>query len=402
MDIKIIDSIMGSGKTSWAIQEMNKNNDKSYIYITPFLSEVERIRKTVANKTFYEPKNIGSGKLDSLHNLILDGKNIASTHALFKMATEETIELLRANDYVLILDEVMDVVEPINLKRNDLDMLFGNDVIRVDKDNNNMVIWNEDKLDWETQYDTLRRQCICKNVFMVNNTLLMWTFPINVFNTFNEVYVLTYLFNGQIQKYYYDIYGIDYEYYSVYNKDDEYYLGDYIKEYNMEKIKSKINIIDDKINLIGRTQYSLSKNWFRESKNKLLIEQLKKNLLNYFQKKVNGKSKDNMWATYKDFKGKLIGKGYTKGFVSLGCRATNDYCDKSNLAYCANIFVHPIIYDFFKGRGITINQDIYALSELIQWIWRSRIRKGEEINLYIPSSRMRRLLKDWLEGKDIG
>ena len=40
-----------------------------------------------------------------------------------------------------------------------------------------------------------------------------------------------------------------------------------------------------------------------------------------------------MWATYKDFKGKLIGKGYTKGFVSLGCRATNDYCDKSNLAY---------------------------------------------------------------------
>ena len=52
MDIKIIDSIMGSGKTSWAIQEMNKNNDKSYIYITPFLSAVERIRKTVANKTF--------------------------------------------------------------------------------------------------------------------------------------------------------------------------------------------------------------------------------------------------------------------------------------------------------------------------------------------------------------
>ena len=51
----------------------------------------------------------------------------------------------------------------------------------------------------------------------------------------------------------------------------------------IKKIKSKINIIDDKINLIGRTQYSLSKNWFRESKNKLLIEQLKKNLLNYFQ-----------------------------------------------------------------------------------------------------------------------
>lgn len=399
MEIKIIDSIMGSGKTSWAIQKMSNEDDKSYIYITPFLSEVERIKKMVANKTFYEPKNIGEGKLDSLHKLIIDGKNIASTHALFKMATEETIELLKANDYVLILDEVMEVVEPIKLKKNDLDMLFGNNVIRVDKENNNLVIWNEDKLDWETQYDSLRRQCICKNVFMVNNTLLMWTFPVNVFNTFNEIYILTYLFDGQIQKYYYDIYNIDYEYYSVYNKDGKYYLGDYIKDYDMGEIRSKINvIIDDKINLIGKTRTSLSKSWFERSNNKLLIEQLKKNMENYYKNKLNSKSKDNMWTTFKDFKGKLKGQRYTKGFVSLGCRATNDYCDKYNLSYCANIFIHPIIKQFFIDRGINVNEDEYALSELIQWIWRSRIRKGETINLYIPSSRMRELFINWLNG----
>lgn len=401
MKVNVIDSIMGSGKTSWAIDKMNNDNKNSYIYITPFLSEVERIKTSIKTKRFYEPKNIGEGKLDSLHKLIVDGKNIASTHALFKMATEETIALLQANNYILILDEVMEVVSPIPLKKNDLDILFTNELIRVDKNNNNLVIWNEDKIDWETQYDSLRRQCICKNVFMVNNALLMWTFPIDVFNTFEEVYILTYLFDGQIQKYYYDIYGIDYEYYSVYNKDNKYYLGNYIKSYNMEEIKNKINIIDDKINLIGKTRTSLSKSWFERSNNKMLIEQLKKNTENYFKNKLNSKSKDNMWTTFKLAKGKLKGQRYTKGFVSLGSRATNDYCDKVNLAYLSNIFINPLIKQFFIDRGINVNEDEYALSELIQWIWRSRIRQGEEINLYIPSSRMRKLLIDWLEGEDI-
>ena len=34
---------------------------------------------------------------------------------------------------------------------------------------------------------------------------------------------------------------------------------------------------------------------------------------------------------------------------------------------------------------------------MLQWIWRSRIRKGENINIYIPSMRMRQLLKNWLD-----
>lgn len=37
----------------------------------------------------------------------------------------------------------------------------------------------------------------------------------------------------------------------------------------------------------------------------------------------------------------------------------------------------------------------YALSEMIQWIFRSRIRNNESINIYIPSSRMRNLLQNF-------
>ena len=64
--------------------------------------------------------------------------------------------------------------------------------------------------------------------------------------------------------------------------------------------------------------------------------------------------------------------------------------------YFCNIFFNPVIKKFFETRNIKMNEDLYSLSELIQWIYRSRIRNGGKINLYIPSKRMRQLLIDWL------
>ena len=40
--------------------------------------------------------------------------------------------------------------------------------------------------------------------------------------------------------------------------------------------------------------------------------------------------------------------------------------------------------------------DAYALTELIQWVWRSRVRNGQPITLYLPSLRMRQLIEEWL------
>ena len=40
--------------------------------------------------------------------------------------------------------------------------------------------------------------------------------------------------------------------------------------------------------------------------------------------------------------------------------------------------------------------DEYALTEMIQWVWRSRVRNGRSITLNLPSPRMRRLMEKWL------
>ena len=78
---------------------------------------------------------------------------------------------------------------------------------------------------------------------------------------------------------------------------------------------------------------------------------------------------------------------------------TNEYRETYILAYCTNRFVKPTLIQFFSKKEIYINQDEYALSEMLQWIWRSRIRDGKPIHIYIPSKRMRDLLTQYLQPK---
>lgn len=35
--------------------------------------------------------------------------------------------------------------------------------------------------------------------------------------------------------------------------------------------------------------------------------------------------------------------------------------------------MNPYRYKFFNSHGAEVDQDMYSLSELIQWIWRSQI-----------------------------
>ena len=66
-----------------------------------------------------------------------------------------------------------------------------------------------------------------------------------------------------------------------------------------------------------------------------------------------------------------------------------------------DLYMVPTVKMFIESRGVTVDQDQYALSALVQWIFRSAIRDGEPITLYIPSERMRGLLIDWLNPKSV-
>lgn len=400
VDIYVVDTIMGAGKTSAAITQMNDDMENNYIFITPFLKEVDRIKENCTTRKFVEPENKGKGKLDSLHYLIGKGYNIASTHALFKNYNDYTKELIHNNSYKLILDEVFNVLEAIPLHKDDIRLMFTTGLAHLDDDN--YVVWDDDTYEGK-KFDEIKHMSKNHNLLLIDNMLLLWNFPIDIFKAFKEVYILTYMFDAQVQKYYYDINNVEFKYLGVEKKNNLYRFSNnctipkYVKELN-----NKINILEDeKLNYIGDIETALSSSWFdRElgKRNKPLIKTLKNNLINVFLNKFNSTSNENMWTTYKESQTALSGKGYTKGFVSVNARATNEFRHKKCLAYCANIFFNPYIKNYFLNNGVKVLEDKYALSELVQWVWRSAIRDNDYIFIYIPSARMRKLLKDWLNG----
>lgn len=411
--ITVVDSIMGSGKTSWAIQYINESpTSTKFIFITPYLTEIERIIECT-KKTFVQPEQIGKkGKLDSLKKAIVNGENIVSTHALFKRCDAELIQLIESENYTLILDEVLDVISEIPMTKDDIKILLnstdddGNSIITVgDKGE---VTWNNCDYD-SGNYQTIRNLANAGNLVLFDESKMYWMFPIEMFQAFNEVFILTYMFDGQIQCYYYRLSNMDFVYRSV-NYDDSlrYKLTEYRGKYgeNRQHIKSLINIYysspsDNRdINKIGEKYNSLSKSHLSEnSKGKYFKDMIKNNSYNFYRHKSNCSTKKVIWTTFKDYKKVLTPRGLTKRFVSLNARATNEYAEAITCIYLANRYMNPMIKRFFHSNDISVNEDLFALSELLQWLFRSAIRNNEPIDVYIPSLRMRKLLERYLNNE---
>ena len=399
--ITIIDSPMGFGKTSYIIDKMKNDLSHKYLYITPFLSEVERIKTECKNREFVEPdnRNRKGSKLESLKQLVVSGRNIASTHSLLSMADEELIMLIKSNNYILVLDEALSVVEDADVTESDIELLFNQDLIEISDKETGLVKWKDDT--YNGLYNDIRDLAKANTLFYVSNTLMIWALPIDIFKVFDSAYILSYLFDCQVQKYYFDYFKVEYEYYHVEGTYGNYKLIKTVdSNYDIEfrrKAKELINIVDnEKLNTVGDKNYSMSMKWFSKSENELKVKQLKKNIYNFFRNISKTPSNKNMWTCYKKYQSKVKGSGYSKGFVSCNSRATNEFSDKEALAYCINRYMNPFYKKFFSSRGIHVNENKYALSELLQWIWRSQIRNGQPIDLYIPSKRMRTLLTKFL------
>jgi hypothetical protein len=82
-------------------------------------------------------------------------------------------------------------------------------------------------------------------------------------------------------------------------------------------------------------------------------------------------------------------------WIANTTRGTNDFIHCSHLVYLYNQNINPVIARWLGDSSRAFN-DSYALTELIQWVWRSRVRRGKPITLYLTSPRMRRLFEEWL------
>ena len=400
-DVKVVDEIMGAGKSSAAINYINSlDDDVKVIYVTPYLDEVERIKESCKKRNFKSPSWKKGRKINDLKDLIRSGENVVTTHALFHHFDDEVIEICWVQNYILFLDEVTEVIEPHEglRSKNDLDLFLNN---YGDVDPTGIVKWKKGVEYTGNKFAAEKRHCKNGSLAYYGGGIMMWLFPIKVFNAFREIYILTYMFDCQLQAYYYKYLGVPYRH--IYIKGDDYTNVMFTEDESERRVirqdySSLITIIgDNKLNRIGDKETALSKSWYERNKNTGGLDILRGNLTNYFINLTGKGINHNLWTTFADYRPYLKGKGYTKGFEALNARATNKWRECDCVAYTVNRYLNPLISQFFKLAGVEIDQDKLALSEMVQFLWRSAIRDGKPITIYIPSSRMRRLLKEWIE-----
>ena len=408
MKVKVVDSIMGSGKTSAMINLINDtcydeymmHGEKytNYMYITPYLDEVARIKESCKYAFFKEPKSIQGSKINGIKKLLESEVNIVSTHALFHLFDDEIFDLIKSKGYTLIMDEVTNVVEPYtDISKSDLKILLNQGICHVD--GNNYIVWDQDDYE-DGKFSIFKHLCKMNALQLFGESIVLWMFPIKSFEAFRDVYIVTYMFDGQIQKWYYDFYGCTFEYFKAIRKENGKY--DIICGEDDRRINPNlINVYSGRLNDIGERSTSLSESWYKKAEKNTLLKDLKNNTYNYLKNITKSKAEFVLWTVFKDFKNKCKPKSYATCWISLNLRASNEYRKRDTCAYLVNRYINPVIKRFFESKGIFVDENAYALSEMLQWIWRSCIREGKPINLYVPSKRMRTLLADWLDGKEI-
>jgi len=399
--VSIIDSGCGSGKSSWAIKYMNKNKDKKFLYVTPYLKEVDRILDDCEG--FVTPTGYHKGF--DLEKLINKGLNIATTHKLLHLISTDTVTKIKNSGYELILDEIIDVISEEKLKKNDKTALLKLGILKeeegillFDKKSSNINKYDGSEWAYRNIVNGLKRN----SVEITGNKILIFLFPIDIFQAFDKIFLLTYMFDGYPMSPYFKMNNIEYKKYSAYYNTEinEFDIKEF-EDLNNINIKKLITVFDDeKINSIGDYKSSFTNYWFERKITEDEILRLRKNIMNVLRHKVKCTVKDVMWTCFKrDIRSIL--NIYTKetNFVSHNIRATNDYSKKKVVVYLVSRNYNPIQKRWFKSKGITVNEDMFALGEMIQFIFRSRIRNNEEIFLYVPSKRMRGLFNNWLNDK---
>lgn len=404
MAVKVCDAIMGTGKSSAAITYLNEHKDEKFIYITPYLDEATRIKNNCPSLRFVEPSEklpkYNHRKSEHTAALIKEGRNITTTHQAFKRYTQDTLDDIKQQGYTLIIDENVDVLEVFDFHEDDLRLAI--DAGYIEENNGVYTLANSDYKGNALRelFSLMKSRELIKMTDKDNKSLFYWALPPELLTSFKDVFILTYLFTGQSLHHFMNIYNIPYEYIGIERtKDGGYRFGEYpgyTPEY-VYHLKDMLHILDgERINEVGDDYYALSMSWFKKDEDN--VEQLKRNVYNCVNNIWGNIPADRkLWGSYCGESSKIKGKGYSKSFLAFNAKATNAYRKRDYIAYIANLFMNVDEKKYYQAHGIKVDEDMYALSIMVQWIWRSAIRDGGEVYLYIPSRRMRTLLTNWIE-----
>ena len=234
--------------------------------------------------------------------------------------------------------------------------------------------------------------------------MLVTHLPLSLLTSTEENIIISYMFDGSVMHSFLQMKDIN-----IIPIQDVY------PEISLNKTEQEFKEEARKLITLGSTpstkalqRFSLSKEWYTKSATQDQLEVVRRALRSIFARHGQEKclftlpkesSEKHKTDTLKkntrcviDRRNKT-GEGY---FLYSAARATNDYSDKEVMIHAYNRYSNVKANAYLQDYGYGIDNDKYALAEMIQWLWRSRIRKGQSVTFYILSERMATLFKEWL------
>ena len=443
--IKIVEALCGCGKSYWMLEQIKKEPNKKWMWVTPFLDEAGdddkeitgRVRVQVPELNFKTPsitgvnyyhadkngKFIKTTKAKDFAELLSDGQNVSLTHSLFMQLTPAMIEAIEEHSYNIVIDETIEKVSVHESKNKnlvaDVKTLIAANIIEVN--DKGELAWKGSDLQ---MYVDIKELCDKSLLYLFNDRLLIKRYSSLVYEKAESITILTYMFHASPMRMWLDINRLDYT-----------YLEPTLRvttEERMGQIRGLITIEADRpeiLSLHKKESASLfSSQWYKDNfkpnnaKDKAwrttpshkLIKRVGASIYEKWWRENGCRSPKIMYTGFAAYSESVRTKGCNQKnlsevetkdrFVSKNARATNDHNDKTHLLYWVNVFPHVTVEKYlnsFMDRDEDkLDRDAYALSEMVQWVFRSAIREGKPIKIYIASPRMKRIFENWLKGKN--
>ena len=410
---RIIDRPCGYGKTTELIENL-KINDTNLI-IVPYLTEVARVIEGAAKNgiEIVEPslESDGLTKREHLLELVADRKNICTTHAMYPRLAEAAISGA-FKGYTVIVDEVVETVKPLshNPSKGSWDKLYVNKgFVTVDAETGQVFPTQQ----WIDEHAVISDSLSLEiynaaksgTLYVHDSNTLVWALPKQLLNAGKELLVYTYLSQGSLMVSYLDRVGIQYQIDSVPEIELEYLKT----AKKLITVKLMKNLTDLKFSYggqkaithsaakkVARTLNNLaSRNMKDVPRNNIIVTSSKEAWFD------GSKSFDDLEGTSRRAKAGKFAKGsglFNVNWLPNTTRGSNRWSHCSHVIYLYDQFTSPAVKNWLGMSGEW--QGEYALSEMVQLIWRSRVRKGQPITVYFASQRMYDLFTNWLNSVD--
>ena len=425
----IADAVMGTGKSEAAIISMNNKLDQKFIVLTPTLREVTRYKEGVSSEfngmrgdVVALEKEDGSNKTDQLLAAVQANKTVIITHNLFaRLSQNDLTSLSNLSEYELIIDETITLVQTGGSLNDDIESLLKLDHARAEEHKSikglelySLTPVGKEALAGDSSLNETAKMISGKHVYKVGKHNVVFVVPPEKLAVFKNVYLKTYMFLGSETQAWLEVFNMPYDHQELTRNatgglDSRPHGG----KYSGSHFKALLTVYAGDINKIGEKGrargYPLTLTWYK-SKEKASGKSTRKLLMNntrtfFRHMDPSGKHQDlYLWSCYKPYRdwfkdGRFDPrkkKEEEQTFLRWNMRGTNDYADRCYLAYLVNLHPHPDLAQFFQMHTKVFNKDTFSLSAMIQWVWRSAIRRENPVTLYLPSERMRKLLEEWM------